>query len=56
MTVEKWRKLRNIATNTERTAGDLIAEAIDDLAAKYAEQPQEPKGGGRKRRDHSLGH
>jgi hypothetical protein len=30
VTVEKWRKLRNVATNTERTHTDLIAEAIDD--------------------------
>jgi hypothetical protein len=42
VTVEKWRKLRNIATNTERTHTDLIAEAIDDLAAKYGE-PQRSK-------------
>jgi len=40
VTVEKWRTLRNIATRTARTHTDLITEALDDLAAKYGEQPQ----------------
>lgn len=48
VTIEKWRSLRNIATKTERTQTDLLTEAIDDLARKYAE-PVAPKGGGRKR-------
>ena len=55
VTLEQWRTLRNIATNTERTHTELIAEAIDDLATKYAE-PQAPKTGGRKKRHgRSLG-
>lgn len=56
VTKEKWKTLRHIVTETERTAGDLIAEAIDDLAAKYGEeQPKEPKAKGRKRREPSPG-
>ena len=42
VTVEKWKKLRHIVTETERPAGDLISEAIDDLAVKY---PTTPTGG-----------
>jgi hypothetical protein len=54
VTVEKWRTLRNVATKTERSQTDLIAEAIDDLAMKYAE-PGPPKAAGRKRRERSPG-
>jgi len=36
--------LRNVATKTERSHTDLIAEALDDLAEKYGEQAQEPGG------------
>jgi hypothetical protein len=50
VTVEKWKTLRHIVTETERPASDLIAEAIDDLAAKYGEQPEEPKAKARKQR------
>lgn len=39
VTVEKWRTLRNVATNTQRTATDLLTEAIDVLAEKYADRP-----------------
>ena len=39
VTVEKWKKLRHIVTETQRTANDLITEAIDLLAEKY-EQPK----------------
>jgi hypothetical protein len=39
VTVEKWKKLRHIVTETERPAGDLISEAIDDLAVKYPTPP-----------------
>lgn len=48
VTVEKWKTLRHIVTETERTANDLIGEAIDLLAEKYG-QPKEPKAKGRKR-------
>jgi hypothetical protein len=44
VTVEKWKTLRHLVTETERTANDLITEAIDDLAAKYGEQPKHPTG------------
>jgi hypothetical protein len=47
-TVEKWKTLRHLVTDTERTASDLIAEAIDDLAAKYGE-PKPPKAAPRPR-------
>jgi Ribbon-helix-helix domain len=39
LTHEKWRKLRNIVTDTERPATDLIDEAIDMLAEKYPTTP-----------------
>jgi hypothetical protein len=54
VTVEQWRTLRNVAAKTERTQTDLIIEAIDDLAKKYAE-PVTPKGDHRKRGDRSPG-
>ena len=43
VTVEKWKQLRHIVTETQRPASDLIDEAIDMLAEKYRTQPQEPK-------------
>jgi hypothetical protein len=45
--------LRHIVTDTERTANDLLSEAIDLLAEKYGERPQPPavkKRSGRDRR------
>jgi hypothetical protein len=56
VTLDRWRKLRNVATKTTRTQTDLITEAIDDLAAKYGAQPREPSGrksSHRQRRDRS---
>jgi hypothetical protein len=44
VTVEKWRKLRNVATKTTRTQTDLLTEAIDDLAMKYGTEPKQPAG------------
>jgi hypothetical protein len=44
VTKAQWRTLRNVATKTERSHSDLIAEALDDLAEKYGEQAQEPGG------------
>jgi hypothetical protein len=43
VTVEKWKTLRHLVTDTERTANDLIDEAITLLAEKYGNQPQQPK-------------
>ena len=45
VTLDRWRRLRNVATKTARTQTDLLTEAIDDLAAKYGEQPKQPAGG-----------
>lgn len=42
VTVEKWKTLRHIVTETQRTADDLLSEAIDMLAEKY---PTPPTGG-----------
>jgi hypothetical protein len=42
VTVEKWRKLRHLVTDTGRTGDDLLSEAIDMLGEKYGEQPKEP--------------
>ena len=53
VTKEQWRKLRNVATKTERSQTALIIEAIDDLAVKYGEQPQEPTGKKTSRRERS---
>lgn len=39
VTVEKWKKLRHIVTETERTGDDLLSEAIDMLAEKYPTAP-----------------
>jgi hypothetical protein len=50
VTVEKWKTLRHMVTDTQRTANDLLDEAIDMLAAKYGERPKSPK---RKRGDPS---
>lgn len=47
MTVEKWKTLRHIVTEAQRTANDLIDEAIGLLAEKDGGKPPEPKGGGR---------
>jgi hypothetical protein len=35
VTVEKWKKLRHVVTETQRTGDDLLSEAIDMLAEKY---------------------
>jgi len=35
VTVEKWKTLRHIVTETQRTGDDLLSEAIDMLAEKY---------------------
>jgi hypothetical protein len=43
VTLEKWRALRNVATKTARNQTELITEALDDLAAKYGEQPRQAK-------------
>jgi Ribbon-helix-helix domain len=42
VTVEKWRKLRHLVTETQRPASVLLDEAIDLLAEKYG-QPKPPK-------------
>lgn len=42
VTVEQWKKLRHIVTETQRDGSSLISEAIDMLAEKYGEQPKEP--------------
>lgn len=42
VTVEKWKKLRHIVTETQRTGDDLLSEAIDMLGEKY---PATPRGG-----------
>jgi hypothetical protein len=52
VTVEKWKILRHIVTDTERTASDLMSEAIDLLAVKYGE-PAPPRAAARKRRERS---
>jgi len=39
LTSEKWKTLRHLVTDTERTANDLLAEAISLLAEKYREVP-----------------
>jgi|SRR6266850_4378113 hypothetical protein len=44
VTIEKWKKLRHVVTETQRPATDLINEAIDMLAEKYGEQPPQPTG------------
>jgi hypothetical protein len=47
VTKAQWRKLRHVVTETERTANDLISEAIDLLAAKYparTEKARKPRG------------
>jgi hypothetical protein len=55
VTLDHWRKLRNVATKTARTQTDLITEAIADLAVKYGEQPQQPTGRKTKRREPTPG-
>jgi hypothetical protein len=42
VTVEKWKTLRHIVTETQRTANELIDEAITLLAEKYRDQPTAP--------------
>ena len=37
--VEKWRQLRHIATEMQRTAASLITQAIDMLDDRYPAQP-----------------
>jgi antitoxin-like ribbon-helix-helix protein len=44
VTVEKWKTLRHLVTDTERTANDLIDEAITLLAEKYGTEPKQPTG------------
>lgn len=39
VTVEKWKKLRHIVTEQQRTGDDLLSEAIDMLAEKYPTPP-----------------
>ena len=39
VTVEKWKALRHIVTETQRTGDDLPSEAIDMLAEKYPTTP-----------------
>jgi hypothetical protein len=51
VTVEKWKTLRHIVTETQRTANDLITEAIDMLADKYGTRPKQPTGRKISRRD-----
>jgi hypothetical protein len=48
-------KLRHLVTETQRTANDLIGEAVDMLAEKYGERPQQPTGKKTSRRDRSSG-
>jgi hypothetical protein len=55
VTVEKWKKLRHVVTETERTANDLLSEAIDMLAEKYGTGPIQPTGRKTKRREPSPG-
>lgn len=43
LTVEKWKTLRHLVTDTERTANDLLDEAITLLAEKYREEPRQSK-------------
>jgi hypothetical protein len=43
VTVEQWKKLRHIVTETQRTGDDLLSEAIDMLAEKYPTQPTSAK-------------
>ena len=51
--VSKWKKLRHIVTETQRTGDDLLSEAIDMLAEKY---PTTPTGGAKRaQRGRSLG-
>jgi hypothetical protein len=44
VTVEKWKTLRHLVTETERTANDLLDEAITLLDEKYGLPPQQPTG------------
>jgi hypothetical protein len=53
VSVEQWKTLRHIVTDTQRTANELIDEAITLLAEKYREQPQQPTGKKISRRDRS---
>jgi hypothetical protein len=39
VSVEQWKTLRHIVTDTQRTANDLIDEAITLLAEKYPTHP-----------------
>jgi hypothetical protein len=55
VTVEKWKKLRHIVTETQRTADQLIDEAIDMLAEKYPTGPEQPTRKKTSRRDRSPG-
>jgi hypothetical protein len=48
VTVEKWKTLRHIVTETQRTANDLIDEAIEMRAEKDCE-PKMPSQHTRKR-------
>jgi hypothetical protein len=44
VTVEKWKTLRHVVTETERTANDLLSEAIDSWPEKYGTGPAQPTG------------
>jgi hypothetical protein len=44
VTVEKWKTLRHVVTETQRTANDLLDEAITLLAEKYGQQPKQRTG------------
>jgi hypothetical protein len=44
VTVEKWKTLRHLVTDTQRTANELIDEAITLLAEKYGQQPKQRTG------------
>jgi hypothetical protein len=44
VTIEKWKTLRRVVTETQRTANDLLDEAITLLDEKYGQPPRQPKG------------
>ena len=39
LNVEAWRQLRYLATDEDRTAHDLLIEAVNDLFKKYGKTP-----------------
>jgi hypothetical protein len=51
LTVERWRMLRHLVTDTERNASDLLDEAIKLIDEKYRKRPEPtPKGKKKMRR------